>query len=246
MGRAMHNSLRQARIDLAAAYRLAVVHGLHEGICNHFTYVPPDLDDRFLLIPHGMHWSEVTASNLLLVGLNGAPIEGEGKAEASAFHIHGRLHQARPDARCVMHTHMPYATALTMIEGGRLEPALQTGLRFDGQIAYDDDYRGVAVDGGEGDRMAQILGDKSVLFLAHHGVIVVERTVALAYDALYYLERACMTQVLAMSTGRPLKHVPAAMAEATAAQFATEAPFAETHFAALKRLLDRDQPDYAA
>ena len=211
-----HNSLRQARIDLAAAYRLAVLHELHEGVCNHFTYVPPDSDDRMLVIAHGLHWSEVT------------------------------VHQARSEARCVLHTHMPYASALTMLEGGRLEPAFQTSLRFLDSIAYDWEYNGLALDPAEGARLAAVLGDKQVLFMGHHGIMVVASNVAQAYDALYYLERACMTQVLAMSTGRPLKHLAPEVVAATARQYGMETPQAEVHFAALKRLLDRDRPDYAA
>ncbi len=241
-----HNSLRQARIDLAAAYRLAVMHELHEGVCNHLTYVPPDSDDRMLVIAHGLHWSEVTASNLLLVDFERNVVEGEGKAETTAFCIHAPIHQARREARCALHTHMPYASALTLLEGGRLEPAFQTSLRFLDSIAYDWDYDGIALDRAEGERLAGVLGDKQVLFMGHHGVMVVASNVAQAYDALYYLERACMTQVLAMSTGLPLKHLPPEVVEATQRQYGMEIPQAEVHFAALKRVLDRDQPDYAA
>lgn len=242
----MNNASRQARIDLAAAYRLAVMHDFHEGICNHFTLVPPDRDDCFLIIAHGTHWTEVTASNLLLVDHDGGVLEGDGRPEASALCIHGTIHRAHPDARCVLHTHMPYATALAMIDGGRLEPAHQTAIRFLDRVAYDDAFNGLALDAGEGERIAAALGDKTVLFLANHGVIVVGPTVAQAYDALYYLERACQLQVLAMSTGRPLKHVPSEIAERTAGEYVNKAPFSEIHFAALKRVLDRTHPDYAA
>lgn len=240
------NTMRQSRINLAAAHRLAVFHDLHEGVCNHLTLAPPERDDCFLVVAHGMHWAEVTASNLLLVNMDREVVEGEGDVETSAFCIHGRIHKARPDARCVLHTHMPYATALTMIEGGRLEPAHQTAIRFDGQVAYDDAFNGLALDEDEGDRMAEVLGDRSVLFLANHGVIVVGRTVGRAYDALYYLERACRSQVLAMSTGAPLRLVSDDVRQRTAEEYGKEARFAEIHFSALKRVLDRDQPDYAA
>lgn len=242
----MNNASRQARIDLAAAYRLAVMHEFHEGICNHFTLVPPDRDDCFLIIAHGTHWAEVTASNLLLVDHDGGVLEGDGRPEASALCIHGTIHRAHPDARCVLHTHMPYATALAMIDGGRLEPAHQTAIRFLDRVAYDDAFNGLALDAGEGERIAAALGDKTVLFLANHGVIVVGPTVAQAYDALYYLERACQLQVLAMSTGRSLKHVPSEIAERTAGEYVNKAPFSEIHFAALKRVLDRTHSDYAA
>ncbi len=240
-----HNALRQDRIDLAAAYSLAVMHDLHEGVCNHLTYVPEGHDDRMLLIAHGLHWSEVTASNLLLVDFERNILEGDGVAETSAFYIHAPVHQARPEARCVLHTHMPYASALTMLEDGRLEPAFQTSLRFLDSIAYDWEYNGLALDRAEGERLANVMGDKQILFMGHHGIMLVASNAAQAYDALYYLERACMTQVLAMSTGLPLKHVSPDVVKATQRQYGMEVAQAEVHFAALKRVLDRDQPDYA-
>ena len=146
-------------------------------------------------------------------------LAGDGEVEASALYIHGRMHVGRPDVRCILHTHMPYATALTSIEGGRLEPINQNALRFSGRIAYDDDYGGLALDAAEGDRLAAVLGSQRILFMANHGVITTGRTVAAAFDDLYYLERACQNQVLAMSTGRPLKHVRADEVERTRAEF---------------------------
>jgi ribulose-5-phosphate 4-epimerase/fuculose-1-phosphate aldolase len=140
---------------------------------------------------------------------------------------------------------MPYATALTSIAGARLEPINQNALRFGGRIAYDDDYGGLALDPAEGDRLAAALGDRRILFMANHGVITTGRTVAAAFDDLYYLERACQNQVLAMSTGQPLKRVPAAEVERTRAEFDRYEEQAELHFAALKRLLEREEADYA-
>jgi len=137
----------------------------------------------------------------------GAVVEGEGQAETAAFCIHAPIHLRHGRANAVLHTHMSYATTLTSLEDGRLEPVTQNTLRFHNDVAYDDDYSGVAEGPAEGARMAGVLGDKRVLFLAHHGVVVVGKTVAQAFDDLYYLERACEVQVLAMSTGRPLKCV---------------------------------------
>ncbi len=142
---------------------------------------------------------------------------------------------------------MPYATALTSIEAGRLEPVTQNALRFHGDVAYDDDYNGVAEDTAEGARMAEALGDKRVLFLAHHGVIVVGETMAQAFDDLYYLERACEVQVLAMSTGRPLKRIGDNLAGAFfSAWSGNDGSYAKTHFEALKRVLDAEEPGYTA
>jgi ribulose-5-phosphate 4-epimerase/fuculose-1-phosphate aldolase len=140
---------------------------------------------------------------------------------------------------------MPYATALTSIEHGRLEPINQNALRFTDQIAYDDDYGGLALDDGEGDRIAAALGDRRILLMANHGVITVGPSVAAAFDDLYYLERACQNQVLAMSTGRPLKPVPADEVLRTQAEFERYEGHAEAHFAALRRILEREEPDYA-
>ncbi len=242
----MDDEVRQARIDLAAALRLAERFGLHEGICNHFSYAVPGRDDRFLFNPYGTHWSQVTASGLLLVDKDGTVLEGDGQAETSAFCIHAPIHLRHGRANAVLHTHMPYATTLTSLEDGRLEPVTQNALRFHGDVAYDDDYNGVAEDPAEGERMAGVLGDKRVLFLAHHGVVVVGETMAQAFDDLYYLERACEVQVLAMSTGRPVKRIGENMAgSAFEAWCGKDGSYAKAHFEALKAVLDAEAPGYA-
>lgn len=242
----MDNLERHGRVELAAALRSACRLGLHEGVCNHFSLALSEDGHEFLVNPQGLHWSELKASDLVRVRGDGTILSGNGPVEDSAFHIHGRMHAARPDARCIMHTHMPYATALTSIEGGRLEPVTQNALRFTGAIAYDDAYGGLALEASEGDRLAAALGDRRILFMANHGVAVAGSEVALAFDDLYYLERACQNQVLAMSTGRPLKRVPDDEVERTRVEMARSGPEqARLHFQALKRLLDRDEPDYA-
>jgi len=240
--------VREARIDLAAAFRWAARLGFHEGTCNHFSLAVPGGADRYLINPHGLHFSEIRASDLLVVDGAGNLVEGNYPIEPTAFFIHSRIHRARPAAACVMHTHMPYAAALAVIEDGRLEPCSQNALRFYGQIGYDDDtgYNGLALDDAEGDRMVAALGDNGVLFLQNHGVIVVAPTVARAFDDLYYLERAAQLQVLAMQTGRPLKRVPHEIAAKTQAQIAAQVDaYARIHFAALRRILDREDPSYA-
>jgi ribulose-5-phosphate 4-epimerase/fuculose-1-phosphate aldolase len=247
---------RAARVDLAAAFRLAVRMDLHEGVCNHFSFMLPDDDRkrsveaphkaRFLLNRYGLHWSEVTASNLLALDAAGKILEGEGEFETTAFYIHSRIHLANPRAACVLHTHMPYATSLTLLEGGRLEMAEQNALRFHDDIAYDDTYNGLVVDNAEGDRLARALGSKRVMFLANHGVIVVGPSVAEAFDLMYYLERACRLQVLARSMGGKLRAVRPAVVSETARMILKDTPkYAGAHFAALKRILDREEPGYS-
>ena len=237
----------RTRVDLAAALRWSVRLGLHEGICNHFSAVIPGEDDRFLINPHGYHWAEVRASDLVEVDSEGRAMDGREPPEPTAFFIHYHIHRLVPDAKVVLHTHMPYATAITMLEDGRIEPVLQTSLKFYDQIAYDDVYNGLALDDSEGERIAAALQKgKRIAFLANHGVVVTGRSVAEAFDDLYYLERAAQAQVIAQSTGRPLRRVPQDVARMTADQMAsnTERAQAYRHFDALKRLLDRDEPDF--
>ncbi|MFC3229115.1 aldolase [Marinibaculum pumilum] len=233
-----------AREDLAAGLRAAARLGLHEGVCNHFSIALPD--DRILINPQGLHWDEVTAGDMVVADMQGKRLEGRHPVEITAACIHSGIHRARADATCVLHTHMPYGTALTLLEGGRLAWSDQNSLRFYGRTAYDDDYQGVAFDGAEGDRMAAALGDGDVLFLASHGVIVCGPTMAHAFDDLYYLERACMHQVLARSTGGRLRQVDEAVAARTAADIAAVREQSDLHFAALKRLLDRDSAGWRA
>ncbi len=237
---------RATRVDLAAAFRLAVRLDLHEGVCNHFSVMMPD-GRRFLLNRYGLHWSEVSASNLLALDEEGRVLEGEGEFEKTAFWIHSRIHRANRHAACVLHTHMPHATALTLLEGGRLEMVEQNALRFHDDIAYDDTYNGLVVDAAEGDRLARVLGDKRVMFLANHGVIVVGPSVAEAFDSLYYLERACRLQVMARMMGGRLRAVRPEVVRAAFAMMREDAPkYAGAHFGALKRMLDREEPDYSS
>jgi ribulose-5-phosphate 4-epimerase/fuculose-1-phosphate aldolase len=244
--KAIEEQQREARVDLAAAYRLAARLGFGEGICNHFTLMLPGTNDRFLLIPYGMHWTEVKASSLIVVDLGGNVVEGDGEAEDTAFFIHARIHEKSPSAACILHTHQPNITALCAIEGGRLEPCHQGALKFLDRVAYDDEFAGLALDTSEGDRLAACLGEKAILFMANHGVIVTGNTVADCFNDLYYLDRTCELQLKAMATGKPLKHIGDNVARHTHAQMmAGLGTQARNHFAALKRMLDREEPDYA-
>jgi ribulose-5-phosphate 4-epimerase/fuculose-1-phosphate aldolase len=240
---------RAMRVDLAAAFRLAVRLDMHEGVCNHLSAMLPG-GKSFLLNRYGLHWSEVSASNLLALDADGRLLGGEGEFEKTAFYIHSRIHLAHPRATCVLHTHMPYATALTLLDGGRLEMVEQNALRFHNDIAYDDVYNGLVVDNAEGDRLARALGSKRVMFLANHGVIVVGPTVAEAFDLMYYLERACRLQVLARSmmanSGGKFRPVRPEVVEQTYKLILADTPkYAGAHFEALKRILDREEPAYS-
>lgn len=238
--------IRQGRLDLAAALRWAARCGLNEGVCNHFSLeVGPD---RYLINPQGLHWSEVQARDILLIDGAGKVLDGHHGLEPTAFFIHSWIHRENPRARCILHTHMPYATAITLVEGGRLEMAGQNALRYFDRIAYDDVYNGLALDADEGRRIASQLGEnRSVMFMASHGVTVVGPNVAWAFDDLYYLERACMHQVLAVQAagGRPLRKVDDALAARVAEQVDGERQQSELYFESIKRMLDREDPEWS-
>lgn len=234
---------RQGCIDLAAALRECARLGLNEGVCNHFSLALDD--DHFLINPQGLHWSEVGAGDILLIDGDGKLIRGRHTVEPTAFFIHSHVHRAKPTAACVLHTHMPYATSLTLLKGGRLEMVSQNALRFFGRIAYDEHYNGLALDAAEGERIAHASAKADVVLLSNHGVIVTGPSVAWAFDDLYYLERACMLQVIAQSTGRPLHLVPERIVATTAKQMAQERQQSDLMFAAVKRMLDRDEPGWS-
>ncbi len=243
---------RQARIDLAAAHRIAVRHGFNEGIFNHLTFVVPGRSDRYYQIPFGMHWSEVTASSFMEVGLDDGKVKrGSGEVERSCYCIHAPIHAALPHAKAVFHTHMPFASALTRLEDPRIKEIGQTEVGMMGEIAYDDQYTGPAVEPEEGRRLANVIGKKTVLFMANHGITTMGETVADAYDRLYYTERAAQVQIYAMWTGQPLKKLPDAVVTRTirdiggAGLYKGPTP-AQRHFDALKRILDREEPDYTS
>lgn len=232
------------RLDLAAALRWAAHLGLNEGVCNHFSLEVSD--QRYLINPQGLHWSEVKASDLLLIDANGNVLEGPHPLEPTAFFIHSWIHRLNPHARCVLHTHMPHATALTLVYNSELAWCSQGVLRFWGRVAYDNHYGGLALSDAEGRRIGSMLDGKDVLFMASHGVTVVGPSVAWAFDDLYYLERACQHQVLAtqIAAGRPLRHIPPAVCAQVAGQIASERQQSDMHLEAIKRMLDRDAPEW--
>jgi ribulose-5-phosphate 4-epimerase/fuculose-1-phosphate aldolase len=234
-------TITQDRIDLAAALRLAAHFDFHEGICNHFSVQCAGDDERYLINSYGVHWSEMTPDALLLIDGEGNVLEGDGVVEASARNIHIASHRANPRHKAILHTHMPYATALTMLEDGRLVNAHQTACRYHGRTGYDDEYGGLAVTEDEGERIASATKDNQhidIMFLANHGVVVSASSVAMAFDDLYYLERACRQQVLAMSTGKKLRIIPDDVVAETFVQIRRDSEhFAEVHFTALKRVI---------
>ncbi|GCL66085.1 aldolase [Pseudaquabacterium pictum] len=227
------------RADLALALRAAAHHGLAEGVCNHFSVELPDQSGRFLLNPRGLLWQEVQADDIVLVDTAGTVLAGRHPVESTAMYIHAAIHRIARQP-CVLHTHMPHATALTLTADRTLDTRLsQTAMRFHGRVAVDAHYNGLALDVAEGERIARAMltggGAADVVFLANHGVVVCGPQLAHAYDDLYYLERACQAQVLAQATGRPLAPVEADLAARVCAQTLGERLQSELFFEALRR-----------
>ncbi len=242
------DALAQAKTDLAAALRLAVYHELEEGIDNHFTMTLPGYDDRYLVLPFGLHWSEARASDMIVFNEAGETLAGDGIVELSAQCIHAPIHRVT-GRRVVLHTHQNWALALNMLENNRLIPACQTSAFFDGRIAYDDHYYGTADTLEEGERLAALLGDKEVVFMRNHGVMVAVNSIARAYHLLYLLERVCRAQIRAMSTGEKLLPISQAVIKQVQTPDLHDRHRGkrdDLYFEAMKRVLDREMPGYAS
>lgn len=241
----------EAKIQLAAAHRLAALHELDEGIDNHFTVTVPGAQDQYLILPFGLHWSEARASDMMRFNEAGDTLSGSGPVELSAKCIHAPIHRIT-GARVVMHTHQTWATALNMLEDNRLFPLSQTEAFFDGHVAYDNTYTGLADSLEEGERLARVLGKKHVIFMKNHGVLVVGDTVAQAYRRLYRLERVCRMQLIAMAAASGTGGKLAVLSSDVVARVQAINP-QDSHsrddrerlfFAAMMRVLDRELPGY--
>ena len=229
--------VRRLRADLALALRAAAYHDLGEGVCNHFSVALPDGSDRFLINPRGFHWSEIGDDDIVMVDGDGAVLAGKHEVEPTAMFIHAAVHRIARKA-CVLHTHMPYATALTLTGARGLDTTLsQNAMRYHGRVALDAGYNGLALDHAEGERIAHAMEHRDVAFLGNHGVVVCGERMDYAYDDLYILERACMVEVLARSTGLPLAPVDATLSAKVAAQINGERLQSTLFFDALRRLV---------
>ncbi len=235
---------RQERIDLAAAFRWTARLGMHESVANHFSLAVSDDGAKFLINPNGRHFSRIRASELLLLDAHDPDtMNRPGAPDPTAWAIHGALHRKVPQARCVLHVHSKYATVLASLKDSRILPVDQNTMRFFGRHAIDDGFDGMGL-GEEAERMVDRIGDKPVLIMGNHGVLVTGTTVARAFDELYYLERACETLVTAYMTGKELRVASDAVAAKTARQWVEYPDFGEHHFAELKAILDEEEPDY--
>ena len=223
------------RADLANAFRICHMLGWSESVGNHFSAAVSADGQQFLLNAKWQHFDTITPEDLLL--LDSQSRETPATADASAWCVHGTLHRRLPEARVVLHAHSPYATALACLKDPTMVPIDNNTARFYGRTAYDLSFGGIADATEEGERLADAIGDKSVLVMGNHGVTIVGDTVAEAFEDLYFFEKAAQTLILARSTGAPLAVLSDAVAQNTADGWRAYAGMADRHFAFLKAQL---------
>jgi ribulose-5-phosphate 4-epimerase/fuculose-1-phosphate aldolase len=235
-----------ARVDLAAAYRMVAYYGWDDLIFTHLSARIPGPDHHFLLNPYNLMFEEVTASALIKVDVSGNPVDPTPFiTNPAGFTIHSAIHMAREDAMAVMHLHTPAGQAVSAHQEGLL-PLTQTAMLIRGDVAFHD-YEGVAVDLDERERLVADLGTRNAMILRNHGTLAVGKNVGECFVRLYFLERACQAQIMALSAGESLNNPPQGSPEITAQQGQVGVALAANMLAwpALKRKAYRMDPGFA-
>ena len=238
---------REARADLAAAFRWTARLNMHEAVANHFSLVVNPEGTRFLINPNQMHFARIRASDLLEPDANGTDVLSRpGASDATAWGLHAPLHRRCRHARCVMHLHSVFATVLASLKESILPPIDLNTATFFYRIIVDETLGGLAFE-AEGERCAAMLTDPKVkvMVLGNHGVLAIGDSVADTFNRLYYFERAAETYVRALQTGRPLRPMPTGIAERVASELERYPGQAERHFAEIKAILDEEGSSYA-
>jgi ribulose-5-phosphate 4-epimerase/fuculose-1-phosphate aldolase len=233
------------RVQLAACYRIFDLLGWTEYIFNHITLRVPGPEKHFLINPFGLWYSEVTASNLLKIDLEGNTIgKSEWSANRAGFIIHSAIHAARPDAHCIMHTHTTAGLAVACQEQG-ITPNNFYGSQLYGRIAYHD-FEGISVDLDERPRLVSSLGAYNVMVLRNHGLLICGGSVPEALARMLNVQRACEVQLAAEAAGKPITAIPAEICERAAAQGEAFDPagYGSLLFTALQRRVDGIDPSY--
>lgn len=235
----------QARVELAACYRLIAYFKMTDWIYNHISARAPDSHEHYLINPFGLLYEEITASNLVKVDVNGKLVEDVAlDVNPAAFVIHGAIHQARPDVGCILHTHTAAGVGVASQKHGLL-PISQHAFKVYDRIAYHD-FEGIALDIEEQQRLVADIGQKDVLILRNHGLLTMGKGVREAFELMFYLERACQIQLAALAGDSELVHPSASVCQRTCEQFAGDDSFVQGRdWQALLRLLDRIDPSYA-
>jgi len=231
--------------DLAAVFRWTAKLNMNEGIANHFSVCLPNSND-FYVNGSGLHFSSIKASDMVLVEQN--KIEEIKKkpelVDPTALNIHGTIHKKVPHARCILHVHSKYATALSTLKDPTLQPIDQNTMRFYNRVAVYDDFGGLGFE-EESHKMAAAIGNNRSMLLANHGILTVGQTVGQAFDELYYFEKACETYITALSTNKELKIANSKVAEKTAQEWENyPVNMGEQHLKAIRSILDNEDPSY--
>ncbi len=237
----------QLRVDLAAAFRLAVEFDWHESVGNHFSAAVNDDGSQFLINPKWLHFSRIRASDLQLLDSNDCSVLDRPDApDTTAWFIHSHLHRSVPEAKVLLHCHPPYATALATLKDPSIKPIDQNTARFFNRVIIDSQFDGMGDNESEGARLANLFGRCKALIMGNHGVTTCGESVAHAFEELYFLERACKTLVLAYSTGQPLSMLSDELAEKTARSWDEFEGSEARHFEQLKLMLDDRGSNYAS
>lgn len=235
----------QTRVDLAACYRLAADFGWSDLVFTHITARVPGTEDQFLINPYGMMFDEITASSLVKIDLQGNKIEESAfPVNPAGFTIHSAVHAVRHDAHCVMHVHSLNGVAVSAQKNGVL-PLSQQSIFILASLAYHD-YEGVALNEEEKPRLVADLGNKNYLMLRNHGLLTVGKTIADAFQAMYFFEATCNIQIKAQSGGGELIHIPQQIIDGAIAQAraATKSMGGMLAWPGLLRRLDRKDSSF--
>jgi ribulose-5-phosphate 4-epimerase/fuculose-1-phosphate aldolase len=227
----------QARIDLAATFRIVAHLGMHEAVANHFSAAVSADGKRFLINPKWKHFSRIRASDLLLLDADDPASGAHPQVDPTAWSIHGQIHQRLPQARAVLHLHPIYTTAVACLADPQVPPIDQNTARYFNRVAVDPLYGGMADTEEEGARLAGLLDGKRRLLMGNHGVMVIAANIGEAFDDIWTLERACQILVTAWSTGQPLRLLSAEVAEKTAQGWEQITDFSRQHFEEMKQLM---------
>lgn len=228
---------QQARIDLAATFRIVAHLGMHEAVANHFSAAVSADGKRFLINPKWKHFSRIRASDLLLLDADDPACAEHPGVDPTAWSIHGQIHQRLPQARAVLHLHPVYTTAVACLADPRVLPIDQNTARYFNRVAVDTTYGGMADTEAEGARLAGLLDGKRRLLMGNHGVMVIAPNIGEAFDDIWTLERACQILVTALSTGQPLRVLSDEVAEKTAQGWEKIADFSRRHFEEMKEMM---------
>jgi len=231
--------------DLAAAFRWTARLNMNEGIANHFSVCTPN-SNNFYINGSGMHFSTIKASDLILVEQSKIKEikKNPDLVDPTAINIHGAIHKKVPHARCILHVHSKYATALSTLKNPTLPPIDQNSMRFYNRVSVYNDFGGLGFE-EESNKMAACIGNYHTMLLANHGILTTGQTVAQAFDELYYFEKACETYITALSTSKELKIVTPEVAEKTAQDWENyPTGLGELHLKAIRFILDKEDPSY--